>query len=429
MRVFHTLFVAAAVAAGVAAGVAAAASANAAPPAARGFSPSVPGLFLPPPNWRQRAHKSSEPDATIHLFTGLPDGAQPYAGLLNVNGVLYGTTYAGGANNLGTVFSVTPSGNVTIVHSFGTATDGIYPYAKLIAVNGTLYGTTSQGGTIGHGTVFSIDSSGTETVIYNFGTSQVDDGAQPMADVLYDKGALYGTTRVGGSDGEGTVFKLQLTGKQAGTESVVYSFQDGNDGAQPTGALILYKNAFYGTTDTGGANLAGTVFKVTAKGAETVLHAFTGAADGLQPLGALVETGGTLYGTTNEGGVNNKICPLKCGTVFSITAAGKFKTIHRFNYTAKAGDGFNPQSGLIVENGVLYGTTANSGPQGAGSVFSITPAGAESVVFVFPDDNNTPPGSPVQPIGGVVDVNGTLYGTTLANTGEGGAGTVFGVPL
>jgi uncharacterized repeat protein (TIGR03803 family) len=425
MRAFHTLFVVAA----VAAGVAAAAPAQAAPPAARGFSPSVPGLNLPPPNWRQRAHKNSEPDATIHLFMGEPDGAMPYAGLLNVNGVLYGTTYGGGANNLGSVFSVTPSGNVQIVHSFGAGSDGIYPYAKLIAVNGTLYGTTSEGGTIGHGTVFSIDASGTETVIYNFGTSQVDDGAQPMADVLYDKGALYGTTRIGGNQGEGTVFKLQLTGKTAGTETVVYNFQDGNDGAQPTGAVVLYKNAFYGTTDTGGASLAGTVFKVTAKGVETPLHAFTGVADGGQPEGALVETGGTLYGTTNAGGANTKLCPLNCGTVFSITPAGKFKTIHRFNYTAKVGDGYNPHSDLIVENGALYGTTANSGPQGAGSVFSITTAGAESVVFVFPDDNNTPTGSPDQPIGGVVDINGTLYGTTLSNTGEVGAGTLFAVPL
>src|ERR1700722_7261295 len=130
-------------------------------------------------------------DPTIYLFEGQPDGPLPYDGLVNVNGTLYGTTYAGGTSNGGTVFSVTPGGSEKILHSF-SGSDGEYPYASLIDVGGTLYGTTYNGGTSNVGTVFSITTSGKEKVVYSFKGG--NDGASPDAVLCYQGGALYGTT-------------------------------------------------------------------------------------------------------------------------------------------------------------------------------------------------------------------------------------------
>jgi uncharacterized repeat protein (TIGR03803 family) len=147
-------------------------------------------------------------ESVLYAFTGVPpDGQLPLAGLVALNGTLYGTTWVGGATGAGTVFSVTPSGTETVLHSFGTGSDGINPESGLIAVNGALYGTTGFGGSHGSGTVFEITPSGTETILYNFSGP---DGAQPSADLIAVHGTLYGTTLGGGSSGDGTVFALAL---------------------------------------------------------------------------------------------------------------------------------------------------------------------------------------------------------------------------
>ncbi len=146
-------------------------------------------------------------ETVLHRFK-LGDGQRPYAGLINVNGTLYGTTHLGGANGDGTVFSFTPSRRETVIYSFkGGSGDGEYPYAGLINVNGTLYGTTIEGGANGVGTVFSTTPSGTETVLHSFGGS--GDGQYPYYGGLVNvKGKLYGTTYYGGAYGNGTVFRL-----------------------------------------------------------------------------------------------------------------------------------------------------------------------------------------------------------------------------
>ena len=167
------------------------------------------------------------------------DGTYPSASLINVAGTLYGTTDYGGATSDvdGTVFSITPSGAEKVLHSFGKGTDGISPTAGLIDVNGTLYGTTFVGGrTIGgsyYGTVFSITTSGSEKVLHSFGKRH--DGAEPAGGLLNVKGVLYGTTEYGGADGHansdtgGTVFGVTAAGK----EKALHSFGKGPDGAVP----------------------------------------------------------------------------------------------------------------------------------------------------------------------------------------------------
>ncbi len=252
----------------------------------------------------------------VYSFGGGSDGSNPYAGLIDVGGTLYGTTFAGGSypcdfsktSGCGTVFSVTLGGTENVLHSFGAHGDGRNPRAGLIDVGGTLYGTTEHGhyacyyyyGTCG--TVFSITPSGAEKVLVSFDGQP--EGAYPFAGLIDVKGTLYGTTETGGSGvcysnyaSCGTVFSLR-TGGHSG---VLYSFNAHHDGAYPYAGLIDVKGELYGTTFKGGANDLGAVFSVTLGGKEKVRHTFGAAADGAQPSAGLIDVNGKLYGTTLRG--------------------------------------------------------------------------------------------------------------------------------
>lgn len=386
-------------------------------------------------------------EAVVYAFAR-NRGALP-AGLIDVKGMLYGTTSAGGVNDCysidgynrgcGTVFSLNPrTGKETVLHSFGKGTDGAAPEAGLIEVNGKLYGTTPAGGgtctgsTVGCGTVFSVDpNTGTETVVHSFQGG--GDGGDPDATLLDVHGTLYGTTYgVGG--GSGTVFSID---PNTGTESVIYSFKGGADGASPRGPLINVKNRLYGTTLVGGAAGVGTVFSLNPRtGDETVLYSFQGNGevdDAAYPNGNLIDLNDTLYGTTGGGGGGP--CENNgggCGTVFSVDpATGAETVVHPFQ---EGTDGDGPLTGLIEVNGLLYGTTyAGGGPScfgsGCGTVFSIDPnTDAETVVYSFQGGTGGR-----NPLTGLIDVNGALYGTAGygGRTDDHGAswGTVFKITL
>jgi uncharacterized repeat protein (TIGR03803 family) len=175
-------------------------------------------------------------------------------------------------------------------------------------VGGTLYGTTYGEDAGGNGTVFSVTPSGTETVLYSFKGGS--DGAHPTAGLLEFGGTLFGTT-LAGANGDGTVFSVT----PAGAEAVVHAFSGGSDGKYPHASLINVHGTLYGTTIYGGAYNAGTVFKVTRTGAVKVVYSFgsSGANDGVEPFASLINLGGTLYGTTAGGGANS------WGTVFAVT--------------------------------------------------------------------------------------------------------------
>ena len=367
-------------------------------------------------------HKTSAKQATgivetvIYSFRneGEKYGNEPRAGLLNVNGTLYGTTYLGGyggrrhgrgsgtafSRGFGTVFSVTPSGSETDLHKFGKNGDGKYPYASdLIDVDGTLYGTTRDGGTR-HGTVFAITPSGSETVLHSF---KGRDGSAPEAGLVDVGGTLYGTTSSGGNSdcggyGCGTVFKITLAGK----ENVLHRFGAGSDGSIPEAGLINVDGTLYGTTYYQHVqNTYGTVFSITTSGKERILHSFkAGTTDGSEPQAGLVDVGGTLYGTTSLGGAYG------AGTVFSITPSGTETLVHSFG---ASGDGVEPEAGLINVNGTLYGTTFYGGiNRYGGTVFSITPSGTEAVLHSFGGS-----GDGQEPQADLININGTLYGTTV----------------
>jgi uncharacterized repeat protein (TIGR03803 family) len=305
----------------------------------------------------------------VYSFQNGTDGAGPKSPVVTLGGLLYGTTQYGGGSSActggcGTVFAVTPSGEQTMLYAFRGGADGANPTAGLIAVGGILYGTTSYGGRYNYGTVFSITSGGVENVLYSFTGGA--DGGNPMGRLFKLYGRLYGTTYTGGANHYyGTVFSITTVG----VEKVVYSFKDGSDGAYPTAGLVSIGGALYGTSRYGAAHL-GTVFSVTPMGLFTVLHSFRGGKDGSDPEGDLINLGGTLYGVTYQGGGLGCFDSLGCGTVFSVTPA----KVERVVYSFKGGsDGLNPAAGLTDTGGILYGTTASGGTDFNGTVFGITP--------------------------------------------------------
>lgn len=356
------------------------------------------------------------------------DGRNPDGGLVNVDGTLYGTTSRGGNFKNGVVYSISPSGSEKELYSFARHHDGASPAGALINVGGTLYGTTRSGGGDGGegccGTVFTITTAGKEHVLYTF--LGPPDGKSPNGGLLDVNGTLYGTTSAGGtatycgySAGCGTVFSITSSGK----EKVLYSFGDSEyDGTNPVAGLIALNGTLYGTTAAGGTGkdcvnnnyTCGTVFSITTAGKERVLHSFT-FPDGANPSESLLDVSGALYGTTNFGG--NKTCGVVngCGTVFGITTSGRERVLYRFGDTA---DGALPSSALLNVNGELYGTTDIGGSLKAGIVYRITRAGVLTVVHNF----TVPGGS--HPVAGLTNVNGALYGTTELG-GANFDGTVF----
>lgn len=316
---------------------------------------------------------TSGSESVLHSFeVGAQDGKNPRAGVIDAMGTLYGTTVRGGdaSCSCGAVFKVTLSGAESVLYSFTGKPDGFGPDAALLDVNGTLYGTTINGGANGDGTVFAVPASGSETVLHSFAGKP--DGAHPYAGLINVNGTLYGTTTSGGANDGGTVFTISTSG----AESVLYSFKGGSgDGKYPTQEALLDVNGtLYGTTKHGGTNDRGTVFSLTTSGQETVLHSFGGSRDGVFPYGGLINVNGTLYGETSNGG--SVACGVRygdihgCGTVFEMTTYGKESVLHSFG---RSGDGKYPYSGLINVNGTLYGTTTAGGAHDAGTVFSLSP--------------------------------------------------------
>jgi uncharacterized repeat protein (TIGR03803 family) len=207
----------------------------------------------------------------------------------------------------------------------------------------------------------------------------------------------------------------------AQTFTLLYQFRSGAGGINPYAGVVRdAKGNFYGTTYNDGAFASGAVFRINPAGKEKVLHSFSQTdGDGAFPwYGTLVrDSSGDLYGTTYVGGIKGQFC---CGTIFKVTAAGTETVLYRF--TGDNGDGF-PQAGVVRDSsGNLYGTTQNGGPSNAGTVFKVDPTGKKTVLYSF--TGSTDGGYPMA--GVVLDANGDLYGTTYEG-GSAFAGTVFKV--
>ncbi|HEY1975697.1 MAG TPA: choice-of-anchor tandem repeat GloVer-containing protein [Candidatus Baltobacteraceae bacterium] len=267
----------------------------------------------------------------LYRFEGTADGATPQVGLVTLGGTLYGAAQYGGGGKkacgeggCGTIFSITTSGKERTVFTFSGA-NGSSPLASMIVVNGLLYGTTFSGGANNKGTIFGLAPSGKQRVVYSFKGGK--DGAYPWAPLLAQGGSLYGTTLTGGGGkgcrqnlGCGTIFKIDASGK----ETVVHRFGDGSDGGNPQTGLTYVNGAFYGVAARGGNTCkvglgCGTLFKMTPSGTFSVLHRFNGGvSDGSAPQGDLLYWNGLLYGTTLSGGSGGCYGSLGCGTIFSV---------------------------------------------------------------------------------------------------------------
>jgi uncharacterized repeat protein (TIGR03803 family) len=392
---------------------------------------------------------------TTTLFKFEDDGRGDYPQstlIFDDDGALYGTTAFGGAFGHGTVFKLSPPApgqtrwKRTVLHHFRSGADGDQPLAGLVRDEaGVLYGTTDLGGggddpcAGGCGTAFSLAPQTDGTWAYkilqrlpgNFG------GFHTSAQLVFDQeGNLYGTTRGGGDNGFGAVFRLASTG---GKYRVIHSFVgNATDGAVPAAGVVFDKDGnLYGTTRLGGGLGAGhgTVFNLVPKNAEgtrwaeSVLYKFEGGDDGWDPQAPVViDQHGVLYGTTSIGGIGP--CFNSCGTVFRLAPKTDGSWKETIIYRFKGGkDGYLPFAGLIVDGaGNLYGTTPSGGaaPVSAGIVFKLAPPAPgetrwkETVLHSFTGvqpDGSTPMAALT------FDSGGALYGTTYY--GGVGVGSVF----
>ena len=272
-------------------------------------------------------------ETVLYAFTGGNDGKFPPGSLIMDSvGNLYGSTAQGGANGGGTVFELVRPGSsgsswtLNVLHAFGGSGDGVKPLTLIMDGGGNLYGMTELGGDIscsgsggqGCGIVFELSPTATaglwtESILHTFGISSTD-GQEPVSTlILAPGGNLYGTTTSGGGVNQfGTLFELSPPSVSGGswTDTLLYAFAGGNDGAFPGSNLIMDSAGdLFGTTGLGGLANGGTVFEASppasAGGAwtESVLHSFLNdSTDGDGPGGLVADKAGNFYGVTQLGG-------------------------------------------------------------------------------------------------------------------------------
>jgi uncharacterized repeat protein (TIGR03803 family) len=371
------------------------------------------------------------------------------AGLINDSaGDLYVATQLGGNNQgcvdgCGNILKIGPSGKATELYAFMPTPDKGAPGpigALFRDASGVLFGATVSGGRFSRGSVYKVSPTRVEKTLYNFDPT-TGGGYSPQGGVTVDsKGNLYGTTFYGGGtgcDGQGCGIIYKLT--PSGSETTLYAFAGGADGAQPYNSPILLDSTgnLYGTAVRGGDLTCspdpgigcGTVWKLDTSGNFSVLYTFTGGADGWSPAAGLVmDASGDLYGTASGGGDLSCYAPYGCGVVFEIDSSGNFSVLYTF--TGGSGDGEGPEGTLVRDSsGNLYGATGEGGDQscglgnGCGVIFKLDSSGNETILHIF--TGGTTDGE--YPQNGLVrDGKGNLYGTTYEG-GTANGGIIFAV--
>lgn len=419
----------------------------------RAFSLAVYATVLANTNTASTNSPGAPNGILFHAFTapvsGInQDGANPAAGLVLAGGVLLGTTLNGGSKGAGAAFYMTPDGmNFNAFRSFANSPDAANPQGNLIVAGNGFLGTTLAGGNNGVGTIFLGNTNGNVSILQNFAIVSADEatnsgGASPNALLAFSGNTIYGTTTGGGAAANGTAFSLSTNGA---TFSVLHDFSvlDSNtgtnaDGALPCGGLILSGNTLYGTASAGGAGGAGVVFAVKTNSSNfTALYNFTPLdplaatnIDGAFPAAGLVLSNGVLYGTTIAGGTGGN------GVIFSVGTNGLgFAVLHNFSatdpLTGTNSDGAAPCAALALVGNNLYGTAAAGGVNANGTVFSVSTSGTLfQTIHAFPvvDSSTGTNFDGAFPVAGVLPVENSLYGTTFSG-GPGGVGTVFNLTI
>ena len=353
--------------------------------------------------------------SVLRHLNGGSDGGPSYGSITEgSDGNLYGMTYGGGTNNIGTIIKISKTGSgFTVLRNFTYATDGGYSRGDLVqATDGFLYGMTAAGGVNGHGIIFKIKTTGGSFADLRDLTGT--DGENPTGGLVqHTDGFLYGLAYGGGAHGGGTFFKIST----AGAFTPLYAFTPDTDGGYPDGGVIVSSDGnLYGMTSDGGPNFLGTAFKVTTSGTFTLLASFNGATLGNTPYESLVRgNDSAFYGTTSNGGGNRYY-----GAIFKI-CAGNTTLLHTFDGTT----GGNPKGSLVqASNGIFYGTTEIGGTNNAGTIFKITKSGTYTVLknLTGATDGEYPNGSLIQ------GTDGNLYGMNYSG-GANSGGTIFKITL
>jgi uncharacterized repeat protein (TIGR03803 family) len=289
--------------------------------------------------------------------------------------------------------------------------------------DGNVYGVAYSGGVHNSGTLFRLTAAEDFTTLYSFCSQpNCSDGNGPVSLIQAANGNFYGVTSFGGASnscngyGCGTIFEITPGGKL----TTLYSFcvQSGClDGTQPVGLVQATNGNFYGVTTSGSPNNS-TVFELTSAGTFTTLHTFcteTGCPDGTFPIANLVQASNkNLYGSTELGGTYN------AGTLFVITPAGKLTTLYNFTLP-KQSFTWQPNTMIQGADGNLYGSTAAGGSQDVGIVFRLTPDGNTTLLHNFcPCKTGDSPASAL-----VQGSDGNFYGVTSAAGLAGYAGSVY----
>lgn len=407
------------------------------------------GIIAPPPDF---VTFPGADGIAVHRFGvprkgATPDGANPASGLVLTGAVLQGVTEHGGLYGDGAAFQLSLDGNTFgTLESFSGGMAPAYPHGGVIGSGSGLFGISQGGGASGTGTVFERNTSGTLSTLRSFAavdphTASNSGGASPTGALTMVGNVLYGAAPAGGPYGNGTVFSVSTTGTGFTVLrdfSVLDAGTGGNpDGARPFGGVVPSGGKLYGTTSAGGLGGSGVVFVMDANGGNyTVLHDFDPLdaqsgenAGGAIPCGGLVVSNGVMYGTTLAGGMSGK------GTVFTINTDGSgFLTLYHFPavdpLTGANESGASPVAGLTLSGNVLYGTTSAGGGGGTGTVFALDPFVADfrclqSFGPVAADGTNAYGAVPVAPL---LRVGNALFGTAFAG-GPGGSGTVFRIPI
>jgi uncharacterized repeat protein (TIGR03803 family) len=366
---------------------------------------------------------------TLYTFTGGKDGGNPFGPLLYQHGAFYGTAHAGSdadkAN--GTVFKIdVKTARFKVVYAFQGAPDGSGPGSGVIYQDGMLYGTTYFGGAGcspgGCGTIFSIDEkTGAESVLYDFPASNGGpDGSVLPGQVIDVAGTLYGITQYGGANNAGSFFSLNPS---TGTFAMLTSFA-GVNGVNPNLQLLYQSGLVYGTTMYGGEGACflggcGVLFSIVpATGGETVVRSFA-KKDGKYPNSNLAYDAGSLFGDTFVGG--NQSCTHGCGVSYKIKAAsGREKVLEDFQNRGEE------YSGISIVGGNAY-ETLPSGGNGYGELLKVNlKSGQQTVLYTFTGDADG-----ASPEAALTYHDGAFYGTTMSGggnrscAGDYGCGTVF----
>jgi uncharacterized repeat protein (TIGR03803 family) len=342
--------------------------------------------------------------------------------LFRTNGILFGVTKDGGSGGGGTLYRIDQTGmNYAVLHSFGSgATNFLNPAGPLIdGLDGYLYGTALFGGSTNLGGIYRIGTDGTDFRIVRSFTAFPGDGSQGSGSLLLGSdGALYGTTRLGGTSSTGMVYRLTKDGSQF---LVLHSFIGGaNDGAGARHGVVESGNFMFGITPYGGSLDWGTLFRVnrsTGTGTNySVLHQFGDTAtDGIDPSGELLKASdGLLYGVTRLGGAAG------FGTVFRLDPRTSGYSV-LLSVTNAATQGYQPV-GRLVEgaDGLLYGAMSAGGSFSVGTLYRLAKDGSGfTTLYHF-----GVPGEGRVPVAGLAVDGTSLFGTTFAG-GEANLGTLF----